>query len=52
VHLGTCLGGGADEKVKCVTLGIHKMQSGRVKCVTLTHYNVTGMGFSGSLPEP
>jgi hypothetical protein len=35
----------------CVTLGIRKVQSGRVKCVTLTHYIATGMGFKCVTPR-
>jgi hypothetical protein len=34
-HSGTCLNSGADYRFKCVTLGIRKVQLGRVKCVTL-----------------
>jgi hypothetical protein len=45
VHSETCLACGTDYKFKCVTLGIHKVQSGRVKCVTPTHGSPTGMGF-------
>jgi hypothetical protein len=30
VHLGTCLASGMDYRFKCVTLGIHTVQSGRV----------------------
>jgi hypothetical protein len=32
VHSGTCLAGGMDYRFKCVTLGIRKVQLGRVKC--------------------
>jgi hypothetical protein len=34
-----------DYRFKCVTLGIYKVQLGRVKCVTQTHCNMTAMGF-------
>jgi hypothetical protein len=33
VHSRTCLAGGGDYRFKCVTLGIHKVQLGRAKCV-------------------
>jgi hypothetical protein len=33
VHSGTCLASGTDYGFKCVTLGIRKVQFGRVKCV-------------------
>jgi hypothetical protein len=50
VHSGTCLAGGTDYRFKCVTLGIRKVQLGRVKCVTPTHCNETGMGFKCVTP--
>jgi hypothetical protein len=50
VHSGTCLAGGANYRFKCVTLGICKVQLGRVKCVTPTHCNATGMGFKYVTP--
>jgi hypothetical protein len=50
VHSRTCLAGGANYRFKCVTLGIRKVQLGRVKCVTPTHCNATGMGFKCVTP--
>jgi hypothetical protein len=50
VHSGTCLAGGTDYRFKCVTLGIRKVQLGRVKCVTLTHSNTMGVGFQCVTP--
>jgi hypothetical protein len=50
VHSGSCLAGGMDYRFKCVTLGIRKVQLERVKCVTLTHYNATGIGFNCFTP--
>jgi hypothetical protein len=50
VHSGTCLAGGTDYRFKCVTMGICKVQLGRVKCVMLTHCNVMGMEFKCVTP--
>jgi hypothetical protein len=43
VYLGTCLAGDMDYRFKCDTLEIRMVQSGRLKCGTLTHCNVTAM---------
>jgi hypothetical protein len=50
VHSGMCVASGANYRFKCVTLGIRKVQSGSVKCVTLTHCSATGMGFNCATP--
>jgi hypothetical protein len=50
VQSGTCLAGGMGYMFKCVTLGICKVQSARVKCVMLTHCSMTGMGFKCVTP--
>jgi hypothetical protein len=52
VYSGTCLASGANYRFKCGTLEICMVQSGRVKCGSLTHYNATGMGLSVALPKP
>jgi hypothetical protein len=52
VYSGMCLAGGADYRFKCGTLGMRKVQLGRVKCGTMTHCNVMGMGLCVALPEP
>jgi hypothetical protein len=51
VHSGTCLASGADYRFKCVTLGIHKVQMGRVNYGTLTHCNAMGIELSVALPK-
>jgi hypothetical protein len=50
VHSGTCLAGGTDYMFMCVTLGIRKVQLGRLKCVTPTHCNAIGLGFKCVTP--
>jgi hypothetical protein len=50
VHSGTCLAGGTDYRFKCVTLGICKLQTGRVKRVTPTHSSTAGMGIKCVTP--
>jgi hypothetical protein len=48
VHSETCPG--VDYRFKCLTLGIRKVQLGRVKCVHVDHWNVMGMGFKCITP--
>jgi hypothetical protein len=50
VHLRTCLAGGPDCRFKCVTLGIRKVQLGRVKCVHADPLQCNGMGFKCVTP--
>jgi hypothetical protein len=49
VNLGMCLAGGTNDRLS-VTLGIRKVKWGSVKCGTLTHCSVTGIGFKCVTP--
>jgi hypothetical protein len=46
MHPGTCLASGVDYRFKCVTLGIRKVQLGRVKCVHANPLQREGDGVS------
>jgi hypothetical protein len=44
VHSGVCLAGGMDDRFKCVTLRICRVQLGRVKCVHANPLQCDGDG--------